>query len=123
MVDPDVEFMNRNHTITVQANSFETFSIYGDYKTKPFDGTITTYEGVWFDGECKETIVAPDLVLISHVISYVSKNCEGDFEIDPKIINIPNDYEPDTSESPWTKYKEWLKTVKDKYRSYMIGRE
>lgn len=117
MVDPDVEFMNRNMIIEIQSTDFISLSLYGNTVLGNFDGIVTTYSGVKFSADCKKTIVAPDMQLITRVISYVITGCEGEFKLDPRIKSAGK-YEIHHYDSPHKLYEEWLEKNSDWHMKY-----
>jgi len=116
MVDPDVEFKNRNITIEIQSRGFYSFNLFENHK-QAWDGrTITTFEDVKFSHDCKTIIVAPDMELINRVVGYAITGCQGEFEIDPNIKYIKKTQKPWTSPYP---YDVWLESIKENYEKYM----
>jgi hypothetical protein len=117
MVDPDVQFKNRNITIEIQARGFYSFDLY-DNRKNSWDGrTIITYPDVKFSHDCKTILVAPDMELITRVIGYAATGCVGDFELDPNIKYIKKTPKPWTSS--YFTYDDWLSSVKENYEKYM----
>jgi len=117
MVDPDTEFINRNYSIIIQSNEFTSLSLYGNIKLGSFDGIINTYSNVKFSTDCKTTIVAPDMELITRVLSYVITGCDGEFKMDPRITNSGK-YEMREYGSPHKLYEEWLEKNSDWHQKY-----
>ena len=120
-VDPDAEMLQRSAVIEIQANEFSYVENIGSKDksysytpSNPFNGTAATYsawDNVKISQHCGHAMVAPDMVLIAEVLSYMMENCQSEDEPEYKrTITIPH-LPQSLGDSEYWKYITWLRNA------------